>query len=281
MLCRAHSRSVQVSAVVSSILAVVSFDHGQMSETLLSHARVNQTLIICNAYAGAAPMEVIERNTGMNITKQTPLQYKACIATGVFLENGDQLDFLRNGNSVGTFFATGLPKEQTTLVIIPYRLSGANLVAKFKSHAFSSSVKAQAAIIDASANGGHGGYVQVLDKSLAEEKHQQNNQRDSETDVDYNEIIAVGPGKYEFGMVGNAVRTGDTFSESSVPLEVSGGEQVVVLRVGGLDSVTGQLAYPQEILVYSHESGAVVARFAGLCSMLATVTAVLGMLLEV
>eukprot|EP00927_Polykrikos_kofoidii_P048502 TRINITY_DN42778_c0_g1_i1.p1 TRINITY_DN42778_c0_g1~~TRINITY_DN42778_c0_g1_i1.p1 ORF type:complete len:280 (+),score=21.37 TRINITY_DN42778_c0_g1_i1:105-944(+) len=248
MLCRTHCNCVQLVFVVTSCAVVLSFDYGELFITSTRRGDPKHTIIVCNAYADTTSMHVINAMTQEDVMGSNLLSYKACAAADVVLKNGDQLDFITGTKTVGGFVTTKLPEDPSTLVITPYRRGLANHDATFKSHIFSSSDKAQVAIIDAS-TGRPGGSVQIS-------PHDEVGDQPATEYLEYDHIIAVSPCKYQFSMVNNSVPGGDAVQTTPVSVALSGAERVVVLRVGGLiDDTTTNSPQKLELIIYTHGGG--------------------------
>lgn len=274
MLARVHVRIVRVFIAVNSFIVAASLENGrafelarhrflgttqlesqsQQASTITSDADVNHTLIICNAYANTAPLSVSQVRTHTRVTDGA-IRYKACVTAEVALEDGDQLDFNTQQHVVGTFFATGLPKEPTTLVIIPHRRGPSTLAATFKSHAFSSSAKAQLVIVDAFA-GRPGRSLKITDVRPDNAGNHREAFVQRTEDLAYNQVLAVTPGAYRLSMTSNETGVAESKKAIFVSLNVSVREQVVVARIGSESNEGDQNKYPPELLVFAHTAGA-------------------------
>jgi hypothetical protein len=300
MLLGVHFCFMQVSVIVSSIIVAASLDiargvemardrdlgatnlrsQTRIASTFTIDPNVNHTLIVCNAYANAASLSVSQIRANTMIADKTALRYKACVTTEVALKNGDQLDFSTQHHTVGSFFATGLSNEPTTLVVVPHRRDASSMAATFKSHAFSSSVKTHMVIIDAYV-GKLGGSVQIMDvtsDNLGEHHEPGSAPAERIEDLAYNQVVALSPGAYHLGMVTNKTQVVESKGAGIVSLDVSGREQVVVLRVGGPSNEGDKEKYAPELLVYSHKNGAASVLSHGVCIGFLFVSAVLHML---
>jgi len=247
-----------------------SLRSSMIAHTIVTDPDVNHTLIICNAYAYPVPLGVFKVRTQSTVLAGGPVAYRTCTTAVVLLEDGDQLDFKAGHLDVGTFYATGLPKEPTTLLVAPHRRDNVSLAVGFESHAFSSHLNsAQMAVIDAYKGSQHG-VVKIMDVPQPEDGKGASLVERRVEDLQYNKIVALSPGQYQIGLT-----NGDTqvlgFPERSFKLiHVSGGEKIVAMRVGADD---GANTYPQDLLVFAQSVAYGSARFRGVCTFAAAVLA--------
>lgn len=210
---------------------------------------VEQSLVICNAFAYKKPLDVTRVRSALRLTADVPVHYKECRELKMPLKEGDQLEFKAGELSVGTFFATGLPKTSSSLMLIPHRKSLNSLNLAFDSHAFSELQSPQIAVVDAY-SGTEAGHIQIMDvakphKDATEAKSQLAMFQRVE-DLRFNSVIALNPGEYKVALVGSG---GETTADSA-PLRVAGKTKYVVMRVGA-DRGVGKIAgFPQELVVF-------------------------------
>mmetsp|Transcript_8459 Transcript_8459/g.17939 ORF Transcript_8459/g.17939 Transcript_8459/m.17939 type:complete len:299 (+) Transcript_8459:80-976(+) len=213
-------------------------------------ALVEQSLVVCNAFAYKKPLDVTRVRSALRLTSNAPVQYKECRELKMPLEEGDQLEFKAGELSVGTFFATGLPKTSQSLLLIPHRKSLNSLNLAFDSHAFSELQSPQIAVVDAY-SGTEAGRIQIMDVPKPDEDAKAKTQSQVALvqrveDLRYNSVIALNPGAYKVALV----HSGDNAMVDSSPLNVAGKTKYVVMRVGA-DHGFGKIAgFPQELVVF-------------------------------
>jgi hypothetical protein len=219
---------------------------------------VEQQLTICNAYTSKTPLEIVRVRTRESLNAGKPLQYKQCEKFSVPLEDGDQIDFKAGHLDVGTFYATGLPKFQTSLVLVAHRRHHNAVGLSFESHAFAEVTNPQIAIVDAYKGKGVGA-VKISESKPSMDKSGALVQIEDE--LKFNTVVAVNPGPYEIALAG------DTASEKlpKLPLKTNPRGKYIVMRVGSEVSPSSVDKYPLELIVFS--SGAFMSGF-GLIAVL-------------
>lgn len=202
-----------------------------------------QNLVICNAYASQHPLDIIRVRDRHILTESSPLTYKQCQDFTVPLEEGDQLDFKAGNLDVGTFYATGLPKSASSLLLIPHRRSPHAVGVSFESHAFADLKSPQIAVIDAyrSKNDKSGGSVKITESLEAATADKAPTK--IEEDLKFNSVVAVNPGQYEISLTGE-------HKVKKVPLAATGAAKYVVMRLGIEDESGKNSKYPQELVVF-------------------------------
>jgi len=237
-------------------------DHGIISTDRASTA-ADQALLICNAYAHSAPLDVVDLPAQKALTDGNPIPYKSCRNYNFPLREGDRLEFKAGHLSVGVFQAVNIPKTRSSLLLVPHRRHADSLTAAFVSHAFVDDTKPQVVVIDAYC-GKERATLKIVDSPAA--VSQDNDQRGGgllqqqrEEDLLFNAAVSLGPGKYQIEL-----RSPNRQTLSKSPLQVApGASKYVVLRVGnegvkgGANAVGDKaVAFPQELLVV--QSGATI-----------------------
>lgn len=215
----------------------------QRSITKLTQAvEVEHQLVVCNAYASAKPLSIVLVRTGQKLTQDKPMKYKQCEDLTVPLNEGDQLDFKAGALEIGTFFATGLPKTSTSLLLVPHRKSPHSVGVTFESHAFADVKSPQIAVIDAyhGKSGNQAGAVR-----LVENMAQSAPQTPTEEDLKFNSVVAVNPGRYDVSITGNV---------ASLPLNAVGADKYVIMRLGNEVEGTEGVQFPQELVVFPNRA---------------------------
>lgn len=206
-----------------------------MSQMSISHSvpKAEQKLRICNAYASADPLDIYHVKSKHDLTAGMPLPYKQCRDFQVNLEEGDQLDFKSHQVDMGTFYATGLPTTQASLLLIPHRRTPSSIAMTFDSHAFAALDSAQIAVVDAY-RGPQAGSVQIFNPSARE-------------DLEYNSVVALNPGKYQLALMG-----GSGQNVTSLDFHVKPKETYVAMRVGIEDEqdAAKAAAFPMELIIF-------------------------------
>jgi len=214
------------------------------SKVLAFSPKVDQNLVICNAYSSQKPLEIIQVRTRQSLTKDKALAYKQCQEFSVPLDEGDQLDFKAGGLNVGTFYATGLPKSAASLLLIPHRRSAHAVGITFESHAFAELQSPQIAVIDAyRGTGKSGGAVKIIENMPNADGKAENTRVEEE--LKFNSVVAVNPGKYEVSLSGTG---GD--DSRTMPLNAEGAAKYVVMRLGSDSEETKAGQFPQELIVF-------------------------------
>jgi len=212
----------------------------------------DQLLTICNAYASAKSLEIMKVQTRQSLTEGKPLSYKQCKDFTLPLEEGEQLDFLAGGVDVGTFYATGLPKTASSLLLIPHRRSPHSVGLSFESHAFAELQTPQIAVIDAyrSSSKQHNGVIKIMENlppatgkpqtaALAEVE---------EEELKFNSVVAVNAGKYMISLTGKSGT-----NATKMALNAAGKVKYVIMSVGNEGEVAGG-HYPQELVVFPNSA---------------------------
>jgi len=187
---------------------------------------IEQSLLICNAYASEKVLDVWHVQGKTKLTEE-PLAYKQCNGLEIPLSEGDQLDFKAGDLDMGTFYATGLPTHHSSLLLIPHRKSPHSLGMAFDSHAFADLKTAQVAVVDAYA----GQHVAKLTITSPRAKE----------DLRYSSVIALNPGNYKVSLMGDQGQ-----NMTSLDLEAGAAKNYVAMRVGIDDAST----FPMELIVF-------------------------------
>lgn len=217
--------------------------------TLVQSPQVEQQLVICNAYASMKALEIMQVRSRLSLTQGSPLAYKQCKDFTVPLEEGDQLDFKAGGLDVGTFYATGLPKSASSLLLIPHRRSPHAVGVSFESHAFAELKSPQIAIIDAFRGAGsRNGKVHIIE--AAEEGA---GKTQVEEELKFNSVVAVNPGSYHISLTGTG---GD--NATVVPLKAADATKYVVMRLGIEGDSKHANRFPLELVVYPNSAARLV-----------------------
>lgn len=220
--------------------------------------------MICNGYASPTALDIVQVRNRNSLTNDSPLAYRQCKDFKVPLEEGDQLDFKAGSLDVGTFYATGLPKTATSLLLIPHRRSAHAVGVSFESHAFAELKSPQIAVIDAYRGGKQSGQVKIIEDSPDSGDSAEKTRVEEE--LKFNSVVAVNPGKYQISLSG----TGGS-NATTVPLNAAGAAKYVVMRLGAEGDSTHASQYPLELIVYPNAAAALTLR---LTMALVTVAAV-------
>lgn len=186
-------------------------------------------LLVCNAFAFPAALDVVRAGPGQLLTAVAPLEYKVCQEFHVNLQDGDQLDFKTTaGYGIGSFFVRGLPRRRAKLLLVPRRPRQEEHAeaATFDSHIFTDSEEPQLALIDAF-QGKAKGQVRLLDWAA-----EVNGEPLDQGQLNFSTVITVETGHYEL-VLSNA-------SKSYFAAPPHG--KIVVIRVGSEDTATPGLA---------------------------------------
>lgn len=206
---------------------------------IVRRAEVQQNLIVCNAYAEPRPLDIYQVEKKELLTGDSPLAYKECREFLIPLEEGDQLDFKAGGSDVGTFYATGLPKTSSSLILIPHRRNAGTKAISFDSHAFTDLSSPQIAVIDAY-RGKMKSAVKIVE-NLGDTGDAQSKQQPIEEDLRFNSVVAINPGRYEIKL--------DGVGAPAKPLLAQSHAKIVVMRTGG-ETGGNRTNYPQELIVF-------------------------------
>lgn len=219
-------------------------DPSMLNELVVEQVKpVEQSLRICNGYAFSEPLDVYKLQGKKKLTAK-PIPYKGCRDMELPLQEGDQLDFRAGDLDIGTFYATGLPHQHVSLLLIPHRRDHGSLAMAFDSHAFDELHTAQIAVVDAY-RGPKEGHVKLMDPVVqaAQVKRIEN--------LTYSSVVALNPGKYDVALIDG---TGRNVTELS--LDVDPRKKYVAMRVG-IDDDSGNQGFPMELVVFpSDGSGA-------------------------
>lgn len=201
-------------------------------------ALVQQHLTVCNAYHGAAPLEIFHVDRHVMLTQHKPLKYKQCAEYTLPLMEGDRLDFKSAGVNIGVFHATAMPKSSSYLLLVPRRKDGARTMS-FESHAFADLKSPQIAVVDAY-HGNQSSSVNIIENM----EEVGAGQLPLVESLRFNSVVAVSPGKYNIALM-DANSDGNL---TAVPLRAGSRAKCVVMRVGG-ESQQGS-AFPQELVIF-------------------------------
>lgn len=221
--------------------------------TLLTQTpQVEHELVICNAYASPKALEIVQVRNHESLTQGAPLAYKQCKDFNVPLQEGDQLDFKAGSLDVGTFYATGLPRSPTSLLLVPHRRSPHSVGVSFESHAFADLRNPQIAVIDAyRGKNGRDGKVTIVENSA---KPEDKGEALIEEELKFNSVVAVNPGNYKISLSSTGSHP------TSVPLNAAGASKYVVMRLGVEGEGTHAGSYPLELIVYPNAAAQLVLR---------------------
>jgi hypothetical protein len=246
----------------STASAELRGDNGskQRKSLIVQDQAVEQQLTICNAYTSKTPLEVVRVRTRESLNAGKPLAYKQCAKFSLPLEEGDQIDFKAGHLDVGTFYATGLPKFQSSLVLVARRRNHNAVGLSFESHAFAEVTNPQIAIIDAYRGTGVAGAVKISESKQSMDKTGALVQIEDE--LKFNTVVAVNPGPYEIALASSSASE----KAEKLPLETKSKGKYIVMRVGSELSPSGVDKYPQELIAFN--SGAFMPRSFGVVAAL-------------
>mmetsp|Transcript_123521 Transcript_123521/g.360709 ORF Transcript_123521/g.360709 Transcript_123521/m.360709 type:complete len:290 (-) Transcript_123521:70-939(-) len=233
----------------------------------------DHNIIICNAYANAKPLDVINVHTQQRLTEDGQLDYKSCKDFKVPLLEGDRLEFKVGNSSVGIFRATGLPQSKASLLLIASRRDNSSLNAVFTSHAFAESGSPQVAVVD-TYGGKETGKVKIMDVKV--EQGQDASKQPRVEELHFNSVVALGAGDYQVTLQSDGQQ-----DIAKVALHVTANRANYVVMRTGLQSAqksAAQSAFPQELVVYGEEesSNSLAAsqlKLSALAAMVAGLTA--------
>lgn len=217
-----------------------ALEDSRTSTVTLDLPVVKHRLTVCNAYRATGSLDIRQTGQSEPITKSKPLKYKECEEFTMPLADGDRLDFRSNDRDIGTFFASGMPKVSSSLLLIARAKDGTSRRLAFDSHAFADLKAPQIAVIDAYHGSQHGTVNIVKDPGDSANR----DEAPLTEALRYNSVVAVTPGKYQISLLDDA----ETGHHSVVPLRAGDGARCVIMRVGG-GSQKG-LALPQELVVF-------------------------------
>jgi len=207
---------------------------------IVQQAQMDQDLVICNAYASPASLDIYHVQTLERVTGKKPLKYKECREFSMPLAEGDQLDFKAESTDVGTFYATGLPKASASLLLIPHRRDSHSVAISFESHAIADLQSPQIAVVDAYKGKGAGAEEEVRITDVLPEGE---NEEPIEEMLKFSSVVAVNAGSYKVALSATGNSTTKLLAENKA--------KYVVMRVG-IDSTmaNGGKPYPQELVVF-------------------------------
>jgi len=200
-------------------------------------------LRVCNAFTDKTPVALVLKAAAhdvldVDLTKEGPLQYKACKDWPVNLKRGDSLEFQQHGGQLGAFAVTSVPQWDTTLLLI-IRRKGSSPRPVFTSHVFGKVQNSQVAVLDMyNGPSKHQIVIQSNKEPSPDKKHHKLSVLDTDT-LAYDNVVAVGHGNYVCTLGGNPGKA------SKVALAVVPGENYVAMRVG-----SGEPDFPEELVVF-------------------------------
>lgn len=205
----------------------------QRSRITISTPQVQQHLIVCNAYDSSSPLEILHEDQQVLLTRGKPLAYKECSEFMLPLMEGDRLDFKSNGQEVGIFHATSMPKVATSLLLIPHRRKTLTKSMAFQSHAFADLQSPQIAVVDVY-RGKETGAVNLIESPEGHEEP-------LTEELSFSSVVAVNPGKYKIALKG---------SQAAAPQELEADDKAkyVAMRIGG--GTQNGVALPQELVIF-------------------------------
>merc|ERR1719375_2626630 len=143
-ICNAYAWTKPLDIKMALVFVTVAAAHSGVAAN-----QIPRKLRICNAYAWTKPLDIHLVAARTMLTADRPLAYKECRDLSTPLNEGDQIDFKAGELDVGSFYATGLPESQASLLIIPRRRDSDSMAVQFDSHAFAELQNAQVAVVDA------------------------------------------------------------------------------------------------------------------------------------
>jgi len=214
-----------------------------------------QALIVCNAFAHALPLDIVELPKGKVLTEGNPLAYKSCRDFRLPLDAGDKLEFKAGSLSVGVFQAMHVPKSKSSLLLVPRRRRSDSISAAFVSHAFVDDGRPQMVAVDAF-QGKANASLKIMDIPPADGKQLALRQT-REENLRFNTAVSLGPGNYRIEL-----RNPEQMTLAASPLQVAQhNSKFVVLRVGNEAEKSKSLieggkpaAFPQELLVFQSKA---------------------------
>mmetsp|Transcript_43545 Transcript_43545/g.83605 ORF Transcript_43545/g.83605 Transcript_43545/m.83605 type:complete len:297 (-) Transcript_43545:105-995(-) len=229
-----------------------------------------QAMIVCNAFAYAVPLDVVELPTGKVLTEGNPLAYKSCRNLHMPVSEGDRFEFKAGQLSVGVFQALHVPKTEGSLLLVPHRRRSDLLSAAFVSHAFVDDGRPQVVAVDAF-QGKADATLTIVDSPPADDNKPALRQT-REENLMFNSAVSLSPGNYKIEMRNLQQKT-----LAASPLQVPPhSSRFIVVRVGTDAGKSNSLieggkpeSFPEGLLVF--QSNAMPTHFlvAALASVLA------------
>lgn len=217
------------------------------SNRISSLPEINQSVLVCNAYAHRKPLAVVRMRSQLKVTTE-PLAYKSCTSAVVPLVEQDEFQFILGDYEIGTFLAGTIPELSTTLLLVARRRNNLTMQASFESHKFKELQNAQVVLIDAY-NGDKNGPVLLADNPEIDTKS--DNLRDAPKKVErrleqmaYNTVRTVSPGHYLLRLPGGTKEY--QMNVSSSP------SKTIVLHVGTDDGSADSTSrpFPEELALF-------------------------------
>jgi hypothetical protein len=214
-----------------------------------------RTLRLCNAFASVSPLEM--RRVQEPKLVEYALPYKDCHDYKLPLREQDELLFRSDGAFVGTFTVRSLPRNDSLLLLVPYKNESApnngNVSLAFKSHVFAprSTSMAQVALIDATGTSAKGKVISI-EKYLENAadvmpahmmSHLQKGARSQ--DFQLNTIISLLPGRYNLGLQSTAKQN------LTQVFDALSSKDYVAFTVGGSSS-----KFSEEIVIFPNSTAA-------------------------
>jgi len=200
-------------------------------------------LRVCNAYTGKFPVEMIlqkglnSHSPEVNLTKTKPLPYKNCRDfSSEQIHRGDSVEFKQNGEHLGSFAVSALPRRRALLLLVLHHKRGSSSMPAFTSHIFADVPHAQIAILD---------MYQGISKKHIFIEDQESAKDGRKEELAYDSVVAINSGNYKCVLQG-----GSKIKEA--PLLAQGTSSYVAIRVGKEDDST----FPEDLLIFPGNSDA-------------------------
>jgi len=205
-------------------------------------------LRVCNAYTGKIPVQMLLQKgpsapqKEINLTQSGPLPYKECRDfRSEQVNHGDSVEFKLNGEHLGSFAVSSLPRRKALLLLVLHRKNKPSSMPAFTSHMFAEVPHAQVAILDMY-QGKSKSRILIQDQESAKD----GNGRKEE--LAYDSVVAINSGQYKCVLQGK--------KGNERPLEASGSGNYVAIRVGQ----EGDSEFPEDMIIYPGKSHAAKMR---------------------
>jgi len=231
-------RAILMVGCGASATSVLEPDH---TSSFVAPLKFNQRLLVCNAYAAKAPMDVSKNGRAAGRS----LGFKECDYLPIGVLAKDKIDFLNKESGIqGTFEVGDLPESDAVLLLVLQRRDSHSPLLAFQSFAFpvnTNSDEASIAVIDA-APGAKIAHLKVLDHPVDKQQHPRMEE------LAFNSVFALERGAYDLSVMesheGKDEVDVDKLTKTAV--ELQGSKNYVAIRMADSKGAPTLVTFPRE-----------------------------------
>lgn len=202
-----------------------------------SQVKVNQELLLCNAYPSKHAVEVQKNSKDVIVSKEHAVPFRQCRYVQGRVQQHDKLEFSLAGSGVkGTFEVGQLPASDAVLLLVLEKRDAGSALVSFQSFAFptssSKNTNAQLAVIDAFRGNASAPRLKMEDHIM--DKEEQTVSKRVEL-LSFNRVYSVEEGDYDASVADHSQEpTAESLLEriTRKTLKLAKSKNYVVLRTG-------------------------------------------------